>query len=109
VEQAKAEDRERTTTTSSSSTTHTTAATENDNDEIIMNGSSVSGSINSNNSTGYYQTANNSNCNQGAGQMQTIEDQIKHVDRIIKDCDVSRKNLEHIHRRLDDLNDEVRR
>uniref|UniRef100_A0A915EF04 Uncharacterized protein n=1 Tax=Ditylenchus dipsaci TaxID=166011 RepID=A0A915EF04_9BILA len=46
---------------------------------------------------------------QQSNSQQTIEEQIKHVDRIIKDCDVSRKNMELINRRLDDLNDEVRR
>uniref|UniRef100_A0AC34PUG1 Uncharacterized protein n=1 Tax=Panagrolaimus sp. JU765 TaxID=591449 RepID=A0AC34PUG1_9BILA len=40
---------------------------------------------------------------------QTIEDQIRVVDKVIKDCDSSRKNLELISRRLDDLNDEVKR
>ncbi|KAL3094799.1 hypothetical protein niasHS_006094 [Heterodera schachtii] len=40
---------------------------------------------------------------------QTIEEQIKQIDRISKECDNSRKTLEHINRRLDDLNDEVRR
>lgn len=40
---------------------------------------------------------------------QTIEDQIKHIDRIMKECDLSRKNLEQFNRRLEDLNDEVRR
>uniref|UniRef100_A0A7E4VMB0 Mediator complex subunit 30 n=1 Tax=Panagrellus redivivus TaxID=6233 RepID=A0A7E4VMB0_PANRE len=40
---------------------------------------------------------------------QTIEDQIRSVDKMLKDCDNSRKNLEQISRRLDDLNDEVKR
>lgn len=40
---------------------------------------------------------------------QTIEEQIKQIDRISKECDNSRKCLEAINRRLDDLNDEVRR
>ena len=40
---------------------------------------------------------------------QTIEEQIKQIDRISKECDNSRKSLESINRRLDDLNDEVRR
>ncbi|KAH7720533.1 hypothetical protein AAVH_12066 [Aphelenchoides avenae] len=39
----------------------------------------------------------------------TIDDQMKHVDRIAKECDASRKSLEIISRRLDDLHDEVRR
>jgi len=43
------------------------------------------------------------------GSLQTIEEQIKHVDRFIKDCETSRKNMEQINRRLDELNDEVRR
>ncbi|GMR60457.1 hypothetical protein PMAYCL1PPCAC_30652, partial [Pristionchus mayeri] len=38
-----------------------------------------------------------------------IEDQIRQVDKIIKDCDNSRKSLDSICRRLDDLNDEVKR
>uniref|UniRef100_A0A914E923 Uncharacterized protein n=1 Tax=Acrobeloides nanus TaxID=290746 RepID=A0A914E923_9BILA len=40
---------------------------------------------------------------------QTIEEQIRQVDKIVKDCDNSRKSLELISRRLDDLHDEVRR
>jgi len=40
---------------------------------------------------------------------QTIEDQIRAVDKVIKDCDNSRKNLDQISRRLDELNDEVKR
>lgn len=39
----------------------------------------------------------------------TIEDQLRHVDRIIKECDQSRKSLEAVSRRLDDLHDEVKR
>ncbi|GMT36851.1 hypothetical protein PFISCL1PPCAC_28148 [Pristionchus fissidentatus] len=38
-----------------------------------------------------------------------IEEQIRAVDKIIKDCDNSRKSLDTIGRRLDDLNDEVKR
>ncbi|KAI3414111.1 hypothetical protein GPALN_011574 [Globodera pallida] len=47
-------------------------------------------------------------CN-GPSTTQTIEEQIKQIDRISKECDNSRKSLEIINRRLDDLNDEVRR
>uniref|UniRef100_A0A915BFR7 Uncharacterized protein n=1 Tax=Parascaris univalens TaxID=6257 RepID=A0A915BFR7_PARUN len=39
----------------------------------------------------------------------TIEDQIRTVDKVIKECEHSRKSLEQICRRLDDLNDEVKR
>ncbi|KJH42916.1 hypothetical protein DICVIV_11081 [Dictyocaulus viviparus] len=39
----------------------------------------------------------------------TIEDQMRQVDRVIKECENSRKSLERISRRLDDLNDEVKR
>ncbi|CAD6193351.1 unnamed protein product [Caenorhabditis auriculariae] len=39
----------------------------------------------------------------------TIEDQIRQVDKVIKECDTSRKGLEQVSRRLDDLNDEVKR
>jgi len=39
----------------------------------------------------------------------TIEDQIRQVDKVIKDCDASRKTLEKLTRRLDDLYDEVKR
>uniref|UniRef100_A0AC35FHS6 Uncharacterized protein n=1 Tax=Panagrolaimus sp. PS1159 TaxID=55785 RepID=A0AC35FHS6_9BILA len=47
--------------------------------------------------------------NGSSGGIQTIEDQIRAVDKVIKECDNSRKNLEQISRRLDDLNDEVKR
>ncbi|CAB3399889.1 unnamed protein product [Caenorhabditis bovis] len=39
----------------------------------------------------------------------TIEDQIRQVDKIIKECEHSRKTLEQVSRRLDDLADEVKR
>ncbi|CAJ0609990.1 unnamed protein product [Cylicocyclus nassatus] len=39
----------------------------------------------------------------------TIEDQIRQVDRVVKDCEHSRKCMEVLARRLDDLNDEVKR
>uniref|UniRef100_A0A914XH47 Uncharacterized protein n=1 Tax=Plectus sambesii TaxID=2011161 RepID=A0A914XH47_9BILA len=39
----------------------------------------------------------------------TIEDQMRQVDKVIKDCDASRKTLEKLTRRLDELYDEVRR
>ncbi|VDM96576.1 unnamed protein product [Thelazia callipaeda] len=39
----------------------------------------------------------------------TIEDQIRNVDKVLKECENCRKSLEQICRRLDDLNDEVRR
>jgi len=85
------------------STTNTTGTTTETEEELMLNGSSATSSTNS---TGYCGAGGSMGQN---SQLQTIEDQIKHVDRIIKDCDVSRKNLEHINRRLDDLNDEVRR
>ncbi|CAK5007295.1 unnamed protein product [Meloidogyne enterolobii] len=47
-------------------------------------------------------------CNGPTGT-QTIEEQIKQIDRITKECDNSRKSLEAINRRLDDLTDEMRR
>ncbi|CAJ0566589.1 unnamed protein product, partial [Mesorhabditis spiculigera] len=45
----------------------------------------------------------------GGQPVGTIEDQLRHVDRIIKECDQSRKCLESVSRRLDDLHDEVKR
>lgn len=47
-------------------------------------------------------------CN-GAMPPQTIEEQIKILDRIVKECDNSRKCLDQINRRVDDLTDEIRR
>jgi len=39
----------------------------------------------------------------------TIEDQMRSVDKLTKECDVSRKALEQLTRRLDELYDEIRR
>ncbi|KAI1722624.1 hypothetical protein Ddc_06792 [Ditylenchus destructor] len=71
-------------------------------EENMLNGSSATSSS-ANSTIGYFVPGNSMQ------NPQTIEEQIKHVDRIIKDCDISRKNLELMNRRLDDLNDEVRR
>jgi len=39
----------------------------------------------------------------------TIEEQVRNVDKVVKECDQARKQLEQLVRRLDDLYDEVKR
>jgi len=39
----------------------------------------------------------------------TIEEQVRNVDKVVKECDQARKQLEQLTRRLDDLYDEVKR